>query len=341
MMRTEPNSRQDQRGVALLLMLMIAALASALVLAMIKRQAVVQRELGAQLQHDQIAEYNRGAGFFAMAALRADAQNGLDVDHPGEFWAQPFPPFLLPGGMIQPVLRDAQARFNLNSLVDGNSPNPNALAYYRRLLNNLLLPPELADSLVDWLDSDSQPTLPGGGEDDYYLRQQPAYRASNRDLSTFSELRLVRGYNSQILRTLAPWVTVLPSDARTINVNFIPPGLLEPLVPGLSPTSAAALLQNRPLGGWRSVPEFLDNPVFNGLAPDVRQQVQSLLSVTSNYFELYTRVRVGERQRLQWALISRQGGRLAIIANERYPAWMPDSEAAPQPASTADKEGKR
>lgn len=339
MMSSKRVSRQSQRGVALLLMLMIAALAAGLVLAMIKRQAVVQRELGAQLQQDQIAEYNRGAGLFAMAALKADAEDGLVVDHPGEFWALPFPPFPVPGGVIRPVLRDAQARFNLNSLVSGNSPNPAALAFYKRLLSHLLLPPELADSLVDWQDSDSLPTSAAGGEDDYYLRQQPAYRTANRSLSTFSELRLVRGYNSQVLRVLAPWVTVLPESARTLNVNFLSPGLLEPLVPGLSPASAVALLQNRPLDGWRSVPEFLDNPVFNGLAPDVRQQVQSLLAVQSRYFELYTRIRLGDRERLEWSLISRQDGRLSIIANERNPLWIPDSEAAPPPGA-ADNGGK-
>lgn len=328
-----------QRGVALLMMLMIAALAAALVAGMIQRQGRVQRELVGQLQQDQIAEYLRGASFFAMAALKADAENGgLDVDHPGEFWARPFPPFPVPGGVIQPTLRDAQARFNLNSLVAGGVPNKAALAFYRRLLAYLLLPTDLADSLVDWQDSDSQPTLPGGAEDDFYLRLPAPYRAANRSLSTYQELRLVRGYSSEVLRQLSPWVTVLPNGANTLNANFIAPGMLEALVPGMSPTSAVALLQNRPLAGWRSVPEFLDNPVFNGLSPDLRQQVQSLLTVRSGYFELYTRVRLGDRVRRQWSLIARNGNQVRVIANERNPAWMPDSESGPASAPTGTEE---
>ncbi|MEL0028547.1 MAG: hypothetical protein VW625_07805, partial [Perlucidibaca sp.] len=107
------NRRNDQRGVALLTMLLVAALAMTLVMAMIERQSRVQRELAGQMQQDQIAEYNRGAAMFAIAALRADARDGTTVDQPGEGWAQPFPAYPVPGGLIRPALRDAQARFNL------------------------------------------------------------------------------------------------------------------------------------------------------------------------------------------------------------------------------------
>ena len=82
-----------QRGVALLTMLLIAALATVLVTTIIERQARVQRELAGELQLDQVAQYNHGAALFAMAALREDGRKGMLVDHPGEDWAQPFPPF--------------------------------------------------------------------------------------------------------------------------------------------------------------------------------------------------------------------------------------------------------
>jgi len=329
--------RSDQRGVALLTMLLIAALATTLIMTIIERQSRVQRELAGQMQQDQIAEYNRGAAMFAIAALRADARDGTSVDHPGEAWAQPFPPFPVPGGVIQPSLRDAQARFNLNSLVENGGVNSAALAVYQRLLAQLALPAELADSLVDWLDSDSQPYSAAGAEDDYYLRQQPAYRSANRALSTYGELRLVRGYNSAIMRTLAPWVVVLPAGAKTINVNFLTPGLLEALVPGLSPAAAVDLLRQRPQDGWQSVDAFMDNPMFNGVSSEIRQQLQGMLAVKSGYFELYTRIRFGDRERLQWSLIARRGsGSLEVIANERNPAWVPQFEPIPEAGEDAD-----
>lgn len=325
------KSMLKQRGVALLTMLLIAALATVLVTTIIERQARVQRELAGELQLDQVAQYNHGAALFAMAALREDGRKGMLVDHPGEEWALPFPPFPVPGGIILPALSDAQARFNLNSLVTGGSVNQSALFFFRRLLSQLLLPPELADSLVDWLDADSQPFSAAGAEDDYYLRLAVPYRSANRSLSTFDELRLVRGYNRDSLRALSSYVTVLPTAATKMNVNFISPGILEALVPGLAPASAVELLQQRPTDGWKSLAEFLDNPVFNGVSNDVRAALTSLLDVRSRYFELYTRVRFGDRERLQWTLIARRTSRLLdVIAVERNPSWIPDIEPPPE-----------
>lgn len=335
------DRRRGQRGVALLTMLLVAALATTLVVALLGQQMRVQRELGGQLQQDQMAEYHRGAGLFALAALREDARGGSTVDHPGEFWAQPFPPFPVPGGVIMPVLRDAQSRFNLNSLVSGRQLNDDAVAVYRTILQANALPPELADSLIDWLDADTLPFSAQGAEDDYYLRQSPSYRAGNQSLSTYSELRLVRGYSQDVLRTLAPWVVVLPSRASQLNVNFLTPALLEALLPSIPPASALALLQNRPPAGWKKVDEFLDNPLFNGVDADSVARLRRLLTVRSDYFELYTRIRLADRERQSWSLILREqrGAKLAVIANERNPAWVPVFEALPVAAvSEPDQE---
>jgi general secretion pathway protein K len=332
------QARSSQRGVALITMMLIAALATTLVLAMIGRQSRLQAEIGAQFQQDQIAEYDRGAEYFAMAALKADSDDGNKTDHPNEYWAQPFPAFPVPGGVIAPTVRDAQARFNLNSLIKNNQVDPVSLRFFKQLLEQLALPVELADSLVDWLDEGSLPTGSSGAEDDYYLRQDPAYRCANRSLSTFSELRLVKGFSSELLRQLAPYVTVLPSSARTLNVNFLSPGLLEAMVPGLSPNNALELLQRRPVEGWESVEQFLDNPVFASASSEVRAGLQQLLSVDSQYFELYTRIRFGKRERLQWSLLSRKDGQLKLIASERNPLWVPDNEAAAMGNTESDKE---
>lgn len=332
------QARSSQRGVALITMMLSAALATTLVLAMIGRQSRLQAEIGAQFQQDQIAEYDRGAEYFAMAALKADSDDGNKTDHPNEYWAQPFPAFPVPGGVIAPTVRDAQARFNLNSLIKNKQVDPVSLRFFKQLLEQLAIPVELTDSLVDWLDEDSLPTGSSGAEDDFYLRQNPAYRCANRSLSTFSELRLVKGFSSDLLRQLAPYVTVLPSSARSLNVNFLSPGLLEAMVPGLSPNNALELLQRRPADGWESVEQFLDNPVFASASPEVRAGLQQLLRVDSQYFELYTRIRFGKRERLQWSLLSRKDGQLKMIASERNPLWVPDNEAAAMVNTESDKE---
>ena len=83
---------------------------------------------------------------------------------------------------------------------------------------------------------------------------------------------------------------------------------------------------------------FLDNPVFASASSEVRAGLQQLLSVDSQYFELYTRIRFGKRERLQWSLLSRKDGQLKMIASERNPLWVPDNEAAAMGNTESDKE---
>ncbi|MEM9295450.1 MAG: hypothetical protein AAGA57_06585 [Planctomycetota bacterium] len=56
----------------------------------------------------------------------------------------------------------------------------------------------LAAAVADWRDPDEDLTE-GGAESDYYLAQDPPYRAKNADLETVSELLLIRGFDRQIL----------------------------------------------------------------------------------------------------------------------------------------------
>lgn len=316
----------SQRGVALLMMLMLTAIAAGLLVLMVERQSALLNQLAGELQYDQIQQYNHGAVMFAQAALKEDGRTSAVVDHPGEQWAQPFPPYPVPGGIILPTLRDAQSRFNLNSLVTvSGAVDKNTLLVFQRLLQSRGLPIDLSYSLVDWLDSDSDIQSSVGAEDDYYLRLTTPYRAANRALSTFDELRLVRGFNRTIMQNLAPIVTVLPVKARLLNVNFIEPELLAALVPGMSVPIAKELLALRPVDGWVRINEFLANPFFNSVSANDVNILKSLLTVRSDYFELYTQVRFGERERIQWTLLARPTQReVRVLAQEVSPLWVPN-----------------
>lgn len=51
----------------------------------------------------------------------------------------------------------------------------------------------LTDSLLDWMDAD-EIERPEGAETQTYSQREPAYRAANRPLRDFNELRLIRGF---------------------------------------------------------------------------------------------------------------------------------------------------
>jgi general secretion pathway protein K len=72
-------------------------------------------------------------------------------------------------------------------------------------------------------------------EDDAYQRLQPPYRALNRPLLSFEELRLVAGFSAELVDALRPYLTVYPFAALGcgdpalgcgVNLNTAPPHVL-------------------------------------------------------------------------------------------------------------------
>jgi type II secretory pathway component PulK len=58
--------------------------------------------------------------------------------------------------------------------------------------------PELAAAIIDWRDSDDNPTQ-GGAESETYARRTPPYRCKNANFESIDELRLVMGADLEIL----------------------------------------------------------------------------------------------------------------------------------------------
>ncbi len=176
------------------------------------------------------------------------------------------------------AIEDQQGLFNLNNLVRGGITSSADVIAFQRLLALLELPPELAVSLADWMDADSEAQYPGGAEDPYYLSLPKPYRAANRPLVELGELLLVKGYDAQTVERLRPYVTVLPIPTP-INVNFAPPEVLASVLANLSLSDARMLAQQRIGQPFRTIQEFRARlPVGKGQAPD------SAITVSSQFF---------------------------------------------------------
>src|SRR5262249_41429140 len=57
---------------------------------------------------------------------------------------------------------------------------------------------EIANSILDWMDADSDPR-PGGAEDEYYMALTPPYHCKNGPLDSLEELLFVKGVTPQLL----------------------------------------------------------------------------------------------------------------------------------------------
>jgi general secretion pathway protein K len=209
-----PTQHRRQRGVALLVALLVVALATVLIAGLIDRGELGFARTRNQLLAAQAQAYAEGLETYAARVLLQDwATNGQSGnDSNSSVWAVPLPPTPVPNGLISATMSDRNGCFNLNNLVDASGPNAPWPDKFRRLLNALRLDPNLADAVVAWMNT--QP----GVEDPYYLAQPVPYREAKRGFVHVSELRLVKGVSGNVYAALAPHVCALPPGTR-INVN--------------------------------------------------------------------------------------------------------------------------
>ncbi|MEK6567538.1 MAG: general secretion pathway protein GspK [Candidatus Omnitrophota bacterium] len=101
---------------------------------------------------------------------------------------------------------------------------------------------ELAASIVDWRDKDSQLSIPlGSAEDPYYHGLPYPYEAKDSEFESLDELLLVKGMTPEISEKLKDYVTV--SSAGRININTASSLVLISL--GLDEDTADKIIRHR------------------------------------------------------------------------------------------------
>jgi general secretion pathway protein K len=292
----------EDRGTALITVLGMLAIMSALAVVVVDAANMSVRRTGNQVQMEQTRWYLIGAETFAIGRLsemqRRAELSRVDQD---EWQGRPFR-FALDDGAMDVSLRDGDNCFNLNSLVvteDSGERQVSAfgMVQFSRLLDAVEVRTgqvALAAALADWIDSDSVPV--GGGAEDAAYGGADAYRTSNTLLADVSELRHVRGFDGETVARLAPYVCVRPTSApNQINPNTLTPEqapLLVMAIDDLSLAAAAQIIRDRPRGGWEDVDAFLMHPRLSGL--ELNDAGRSQFSTRTRYYVLLTRV---ERQR--------------------------------------------
>ncbi len=319
-----------QRGVALIVALLVFALVAALMVGL-------QREFNLQLQRsaniifdEQGWNYLRGAEALAAIALRLDTRRDAyqesPVDSLHEVWAQPTAPYPIDDiGWLQGKLADLQGRFNINGLPINGSQNwerdegqrQSRLSPYQQLFVRLLRSLEgvdieqmqavqLVEKITDFIDMDRVPRVEGA-EDEAYRQTGFPYRAPNRPIASISELRAVQGITPEIYAALAPNVTVWPSEGQSINVLTATFPLLRALnVDGsLEPlplSEGKRLLLLREEGQIDSVDSFLEDLLF---LEQEMNEIKSFLVDRSEWFLLEASVTIADRERRLYSVLHR------------------------------------
>lgn len=313
------NAARRQRGIALLVALILVALCTGIAAALTFDTGLGLRRAQGGLAQDQALLLAGGAEAFAAEILVDDLAFGNAAIHTAQRWHNPIGPLEpLPGVRVTAQLTDLQGRFNLNSLVspDGRV-DPVAVEVFRRLLQRLGLEPEWAERMADWIDADDQ-ALTGGAEDAVYSAATPAYRTAGRPVTTTAELLALLEFGAERYARLAPFVAALPRDA-TINLCTASGELLDALADERQWTGAAeALARNRERGC------FPRPDIFRGAMPDAaykRLHASVGLGDRSRHFGLTMEADVGSASFTLYSLLrSTDGGegppRLRVMSRQ-------------------------
>jgi general secretion pathway protein K len=332
-----------QRGVALMIALILVALATILATKLSFDGWLERRRTIGIIATEQAYLFGTGAEALAADALNQIGQNtpaspnsttttssssaNTAVVTPGQSanqvnltqpWAQPTQPLPItspddpegePIGILQAAIQDMQGRFNLNNLAHMIQQNgqwiedPQPLEQFQRLLVSAGLEPKWAGIARDWIDPDDQPGQPDGAEDSVYTMQNPPYRTGNWPMMSPAELMNLPGFGADRYRKIAPYVTALPSANTKINVCTAPALVLESLADSLSGEYNDEVLANGRKSGC-----FPDVTTLNNVMGKNGAQIASQVGDTSQFFRLTTRVTLGTTEFTLYSLLYRGPG---------------------------------
>ncbi len=321
-----------ERGAALITVLLIVSVMSAgIVLALDTLGYAAKRTVSSKL-YEQAKLYALGGEEMARIA----AEKLFDTDQAikallgtGDEAYVSYP--LNNGGSIKGFLKDTSNCFNLNSVVTSKSrgtyvASEQGITQYQRLLVTLGFSEaqsnQLANTLVDWIDSDSRPSRGGAEDYDYSGYKQP-YRASNSLLSDITELRLVKGYTAGVLGALEPYVCALDTtDLTLLNVNSLRvehAAILKALVGDvLNIGNAQRIIAERPARGYNDVGVFWQSQEFDNIT--IEQSVRAQATVWPVLFEADIHVEYEEAEVRLHSLIYMSNDGTSRLLSRQYGA---------------------
>jgi general secretion pathway protein K len=283
----------DQRGIAIVTVLLVVALAATLAASVAWRELVAVRDVENQRVSVETMWVERAAVEWARATLQTQSVSS-NVAYAGQAWSVPvkdtrLTDFLpraavavngeLASAYISGNVEDAQAKFNLMDLVSRQGPSQpwqidgSGIAAYRRLLAAISLDPALAQITADHILQSLSNRNPSRGWSMQLLSEQ--------------DLARVPGYDVAAVKILAPFVTVLP-DYTAVNVNAAAPPTLVAAIPTLSAGQAQMLVERRDTAYFVNTSEValvLSPTLTNAVLP-----AGAIVDVNSSYFIVHCRI---------------------------------------------------
>ena len=298
--------KSDERGVALLLTLLVLTILVALILEFDAEARREYRDAAAFRDNFKATILARASVQAARGVLQQDIvkdkQTGQAFDALTDIWALPITNYAIGDGLLNAKIEDEQGKLNLNDLAadDTAAAKDEKVLRFKRLFELLQINPDLVDAIVDWVDK-NEVQQPSGAESLHYQSLRPPYRAANNRLETLLELRLIKGMTPEIIEKLSKVVTVYPTEGTdsTVNINTADPLVIQALDKDITPGIAAAVIQARP---FKKEKADLDRVSSFEL---IGQRIRKLYDIKSKLFLARMTVRVNEVTRNATVVLER------------------------------------
>jgi general secretion pathway protein K len=305
-----------QRGIALLVAILMFALTTTVAAAITYNKAMAARRAAATFTLEQALQAGMAAEALAAIALESSGsttggggQQSTQQTTLDEEWAQPLGPVEIEGTgiWIAAKLEDLTGRFNLNSLVHFDQAAGTAVANeyqvraFKQLLRSLDIEERWAELMVDWIDPGIEPQGSEGGEDTLYLAQVPPYRPPNTYITSASELLALPNFGPERYAKLAPYVTALPVAAK-VNVCTASGVVLDAMrADGQSEFAGQELEKQRESGCFPTKVAYV-SPIADG---DAKNAVDGAVNEFSDWFRLRTDIRIGTAEFVLYSVLYR------------------------------------
>ena len=296
--------RSDERGIALLLTLLVLTLLVALILEFDAEARREYRDAAAFRDNFKATVLARAAVQAARGVLQQDSvkekQTGQAFDAPTDLWAFPITNYAIGDGLLNAQIVDELGKLNLNDLGIVGEPAAKSatMKKFKRLFELVQVNPDLVDAIVDWVD-DNEVQEPAGAESLYYQAQRPSYKAANSKLQTLLELRLIKGITPEIIEKLSKVVTVFPIDGgKLVNINTAGPLVLQALDQRITQSMATEIIQSRP---FKTKVDLDRVSSFQ----EIGMQIRSQYDVKTDFFSARMTVSVNEVTRNATVVLQR------------------------------------
>lgn len=307
------NNSKRQGGVALITVILLVALMTAIVSRLSLLSGIWMRQVENSSAMVQAGQATRAAQLWISDILENDKNN---FDGQTDVWAQPVIPAPIAWGEMFGWIEDMQSRFNVNNLVDKNGKVVFAeVIRFEYLLETLGLDSAISGAVVDWIDPDGTVTGSNGAEDLYYMGLDSPYLAANRPLIDERELLQVRGMDQLTWNTLGLYITALPEKTK-VNINTAKPEVIAAAI--YNPETNNDYMQDakrwadsvvlKPFASLEEVNAELAE--YDGINLDS-------LDVSSSYFKANTQMLFGSVEHRMSTLYQRDSGRAQIIQQTR------------------------